>query len=205
MLWKKKPERMKHLNETTYCPGCRRHCELTNPGCPRGEEYARTGVLPERGPDEHHGHHGPHGPHRRGPRGKLTESPRYAQETTAGKLEALLRELGMPRRGERDAQDRVLMILSRAGTMTQRDLTEHLGIQPGSASELIGKLETAGFLTRVPSEQDRRTQDVTLTEAGRVRLGEIETARRESQAHRFDALTEDEQAQLLALLEKLCS
>ena len=201
---------MEPLNETKQkrCPGCGRACDLDAPKCPRGEEYARTGILPEGGDGLRRGGHGREhhafGPRHRGPRGKLIESPRYAQETTAGKLELLLRELGMPRRGERDAQDRALWILGRVGSMTQRDLTEHLGIQPGSASELIGKLETAGRLTRTTSEQDRRTQDVTLTEAGRERLREIETAWRETREHRFDALTGEEQAQLLALLEKLC-
>ena len=35
------------------CPGCPRECDLSAPHCGRGEEYAKTGILPqerERGP-----------------------------------------------------------------------------------------------------------------------------------------------------------
>ena len=37
------------------CPGCSRNCELSNPHCERGKEYARTGVLPEMPKGSHHG------------------------------------------------------------------------------------------------------------------------------------------------------
>ena len=32
----------------TICPCCPRGCPLSRPSCGRGEEYARTGVMPER-------------------------------------------------------------------------------------------------------------------------------------------------------------
>lgn len=32
---------------TKTCPGCPRGCPLTAPSCPRGEEYAKTGRLPQ--------------------------------------------------------------------------------------------------------------------------------------------------------------
>ena len=45
------------MGNETKCPCCPRGCDLSQPGCHRGEEYARTGVIPEG-----HGHgHGPHG------------------------------------------------------------------------------------------------------------------------------------------------
>ena len=30
------------------CPGCGRHCYLDAVGCPRGEDYAKTGIMPPR-------------------------------------------------------------------------------------------------------------------------------------------------------------
>ena len=50
------------------CPCCPKGCDLSRPGCPRGEEYAKTGVIPaEAEGHEHghgpHGHGGPHGDH----------------------------------------------------------------------------------------------------------------------------------------------
>lgn len=57
--------------ENKICPCCGRHCSLDNPHCERGEQYARTGVIPERdttGENDgaghaHHGHrhHHEHG------------------------------------------------------------------------------------------------------------------------------------------------
>ena len=49
-------------------------------------------------------------------------------------------------------QRRVLTILQERGSMQQRELQEYLGIQPGSMSELIGKLEQKGLLKRTSSE-----------------------------------------------------
>ena len=41
----------------------------------------------------------------------------------------------------RGSQKRILIILHEVGKITQRALTERLGIQPGSASEVIAKLD----------------------------------------------------------------
>ncbi|MGN1002837.1 MAG: hypothetical protein ACI4PC_08710 [Oscillospiraceae bacterium] len=40
------------------CPGCPRGCDLSAPSCPRGEEYAKTGRLPQG--HERGGHPGGH-------------------------------------------------------------------------------------------------------------------------------------------------
>lgn len=103
----------------------------------------------------------------------------------------------------RGSQRRVLMILRDAPTITQRELTERLGIQPGSASELIGKLEAAGFLRRAPSEEDRRTSDILLTEAGQAAAEEAYAQREARHRQMFSCLSEAEKETLLGLLEKL--
>ena len=82
-------------------------------------------------------------------------------------------------------QARVLGLLAQGG-MTQREIQEKLQIQPGSVSELTGKLELKGFVTRSRDEKDRRRVVLTLTPAGQRA-----------------ALTGAEQAQLEALLEKV--
>ncbi len=103
----------------------------------------------------------------------------------------------------RGGQNRALHILREDGTMTQRELTERLGIQPGSASELVGKLERAGLIRRTPSDTDRRTADIALTEAGLARREEGAGQEREARRALFAALSEEEKTTLLALLEKL--
>lgn len=64
------------------------------------------------------------------------------------------------------SQKRILIILNEVKSITQRDLTMRLGIQPGSASEILSKLETAGLILRTINETDRRTADISLTKQG---------------------------------------
>lgn len=101
------------------------------------------------------------------------------------------------------SQKRVLMTLLESGDMTQRELTELLGIQPGSASEVIGKLEAAGLILRTPSEMDRRTTDISLTAAGKAAAKEAHTQREKRHQHMFASLSDAEKETLLCLLEKL--
>ena len=98
------------------------------------------------------------------------------------------------------AQARVLSLLA-AGGMTQREIQERLQIQPGSVSELTGKLELKGFVTRSRDEDDRRRVVLTLTPTGR-KAAEAAASRKDV-AVRFDGLTEAERGELAALLEKV--
>ena len=145
-----------------------------------------------RGGDKHREHH------------RSLNEEAYAAMDTDGKLGTLLHELhhmsrfGMESRG---GQGRILKLLAEEGDMTQRKLTEKLGIQPGSASEVIGKLERAGFVTRSENTEDRRTVDVRLTEAGREQFDE----REQEKPDLFSSLSEEEKTLLLSLLEKLRS
>ncbi len=100
-------------------------------------------------------------------------------------------------------QRRILIILSEVDSMTQSELTQKLGIQPGSASEVLGKLEASGMIVRTPSETDRRTADVRLTELGRQKADEAEKRREDRQHQMFACLSDEEQKTLLAILEKL--
>ena len=103
----------------------------------------------------------------------------------------------------RGSQKRILILLLETGPITQRELTERLGIQPGSASKVVAKLENAGLLTRTESEADRRTVDVTMTGEGERQAKEAKSQRDERHGEMFAALSEDEKSQLLGLLEKV--
>lgn len=101
------------------------------------------------------------------------------------------------------SQSRILIILYEQKEMTQKDLTEFLGIKPGSVSEILSKLEKANLITRVHSENDHRTMEVSLTDEGEKLAQEAVERRRERHEQMFVCLTEDEQNTLLFLLEKL--
>ncbi|MGN0993591.1 MAG: MarR family winged helix-turn-helix transcriptional regulator [Butyricicoccus sp.] len=101
------------------------------------------------------------------------------------------------------SQKRVLMVLLKLGPVTQKALTERLGIQPGSASEILSKLENAGLIVRTQNGADRRTTDVLLTEAGTALAREAAAQRKKRHEEMFACLTPEEKTALLSLLEKV--
>lgn len=102
------------------------------------------------------------------------------------------------------SQKRILIVLNEiGGSVTQRELTERLEIQPGSASEVIAKLEDAGYIKRTPNETDRRTININLTELGKTAAEEAKKERKQRHEQMFSCLSEDEKEQLLSLLEKI--
>lgn len=101
------------------------------------------------------------------------------------------------------SQKQILMTLLKTGIITQRELTEKTGVQPGSASEVIGKLEAAGLILRTPSQSDRRTTDVALTQEGRQQAQEALKQRKKRHQEMFSCLSGEEKEQLLALVQKL--
>lgn len=105
----------------------------------------------------------------------------------------------------RGSQKHILIILNetKGGSITQRELTERLGIQPGSASEVIAKLENAGYIKRTPNQADRRTADIRLTETGEKAAKEAERQRIDRHEEMFACLSDGEKKELLTLLQKL--
>jgi DNA-binding MarR family transcriptional regulator len=103
----------------------------------------------------------------------------------------------------RGSQKRILTILLRHGPVTQSALTEHLGIQPGSASEVLSKLESAGFIFKSESAADRRTVNIELTDSGRAKAELALSEREQLKGKMLAPLSQEEQAELLALLEKV--
>lgn len=169
------------MEENKVCPCCGRHCSLEDPMCERGRRYAEKmnrGEAPV--------HNKPH--------------------STNDKLIRNLRDLGHMMKFSfegKGSQKRILIILYESGDMTQRELTERIGIKPGSASEVIGKLENAGLIERRASREDRRTADIKLTEEGRAQAKEAFEQRKVRHEEMFGCLSEEEKNTLLALLEKL--
>lgn len=182
--------------EEGLCPCCGRHCSLKAPHCGRGEEYLRTGIIPEKSHGKEAG-------------GKTYEKQHDRPGSRSGinnELIIRLRELGHMIRFQNEGkagQKRTLIILNEAQCITQHELTERLGIQPGSVSELLAKLESSGLIMRTQNNQDRRTADIQLTDTGRELAREAARERAERQEAMFRCLTEKEKQELLGLLEKV--
>ena len=103
----------------------------------------------------------------------------------------------------RGSQKRILILLRETAGMTQKELTARLGVQPGSASEVLNKLEQAGLISRTPSETDRRTTDIRLTPDGEALAKDAAAQRAERHEQMFSVLSKEEKTTLIALLEKI--
>ena len=102
------------------------------------------------------------------------------------------------------SQKRILiLLLEEKHALTQKELTDRLKVQPGSVSEVLGKLESSGLISRTPNAGDRRTIDIHLTEKGEAAAREAQRHRSERHRQMFTALSDAEKQTLLRLLETL--
>jgi DNA-binding MarR family transcriptional regulator len=106
--------------------------------------------------------------------------------------------MGTPYQG----QGRILSLLKLKPEISQKELSKILDIRSQSLGELLAKLERAGFITRTPSEVDRRGMDIRLTEAGRA-ASEKEDAEPQTRESFLDCLNAEEQATLRDYLGRL--
>jgi len=83
------------------------------------------------------------------------------------------------------------------------EIAERLHLPPPSVSHLLADLEAAGWLVREPDPEDRRRQRLRLTEEGRARLASARRCLEAASTALLKALSEDEQAALFALLDRL--
>ncbi len=111
-----------------------------------------------------------------------------------------LRRGGRPE-GRGYAQDRALRAIASQEGVTQRALMEALDVRPSSISELLTKLENGGLIERRPNPDDRRQMRLYLSDSGRAqaaRLGEDAPL-----PDLFEALTDEERQQYLALTDRM--
>ena len=107
------------------------------------------------------------------------------------------------RRGQRPGQNRVMLMLHRYGSITQKELQEILQIQQGSLSELLSKMESSGLIERKRNPEDRRQVVISLTPEGK----EVEHANHQLVAREnmelFSSLSQEEQDELYRMLRVL--
>ncbi|MBC1493461.1 MarR family transcriptional regulator [Listeria booriae] len=106
--------------------------------------------------------------------------------------------LGNPYRG----QGRVLALLKMKPEITQKELAFLLDMRGQSLGELLSKLERSDYITREPSEADRRVMNVKLTEAGAEAAEQAQDAEYDS-SNLFDVLSEEEQNNLHDYMQRV--
>jgi DNA-binding MarR family transcriptional regulator len=97
----------------------------------------------------------------------------------------------------------VFRILAATPAITQQALATALGTLPSRLVAIIDELESKGLLERRPHESDRRSYALHLTDKGKSTLQAIGKVAREHQQALLAALSEDEQAALAGLLQRV--
>jgi len=97
----------------------------------------------------------------------------------------------------------ILATLRRNGTsLTPTVLYRSLMLSSGAVSTRIEKLVKRGLITRQYNEEDRRSCQVLLTEAGITLIDEAFSDHVTNEKSLLGSLTQEEQAQLATLLQK---
>jgi DNA-binding MarR family transcriptional regulator len=87
----------------------------------------------------------------------------------------------------------------------QRELASHLGIVPSRLVVLLDELETKGLVARERSAQDRRSQQLQLTQKGSRLLEKVERIATAHDADLGSSLTDAERETLIELCAKLAA
>lgn len=96
-----------------------------------------------------------------------------------------------------------LTSLRLAGALTPRELADTERVQPPTMTKTVSKLEERGLVQRTPHPTDGRQVILSMTEAGRVVLAQLERTRNEWLARRLAELTPEERDTLLRAAEIL--
>jgi len=107
------------------------------------------------------------------------------------------------RRGGKRGQRKILTLLTQNPGISQKELQDRLGIESGSMSELVIKLEHKGLITRTKDDIDKRMSKLTITELGSRMSKELEDLAAGEEQLLLSSLDAGEQEQLQLLLSKL--
>lgn len=95
----------------------------------------------------------------------------------------------------------ILRILGKK-SCTIGELAHQLEVRPSSMSQMIGRMELAGFIQRQTDEKDARSKIIVLKEKGKQHLEDISQNRIKLLSAPFLQLSEKEQVQIVELMEK---
>lgn len=105
-----------------------------------------------------------------------------------------------PHRG----QGRVLALLKLQPEISQKELSYLLDMRNQSLGELLVKLEKSGAITREPSEEDRRSMNIKLTQTG-AELIRSSSGKPDDAGKIFDCLSVEDRDKLREILASLSS
>jgi DNA-binding MarR family transcriptional regulator len=97
-------------------------------------------------------------------------------------------------------QPPVLFTLSEQDGRTNSELAALLEVTPATTTNMVKRMEQAGFVTRRRDAEDERVSRVYLTDAGRAVLAEMEAVIHQTETIMFDGFALEERVLLRRLL-----
>jgi len=91
----------------------------------------------------------------------------------------------------------VAYMLASRGAMTMSRLADQLGVSLPNLTGIVERMAEKGLVERIRPEDDRRTVQVGMTDAGRLVLDEIDMVKRQEMANIIGRLTPDQQDRAL--------
>lgn len=97
----------------------------------------------------------------------------------------------------------LLAALEEFGPCSQSGLSDRTGIYRSDIVATVNELTARGFVVRAPDPADRRRNAITLTDAGRRHLKQLDALLADAQAEFLAPLSADDQAELIRILRIL--
>ncbi|MER6047520.1 MarR family winged helix-turn-helix transcriptional regulator [Streptomyces sp. NPDC001793] len=105
--------------------------------------------------------------------------------------------------GMRMTHHAVLSAVAELGPVSQAELGRTVGIDPKDIVAIVNDLQNDGLVTRTPDPKDRRKNAIGISADGKRRLRRTERLGDAANAELTAALSEEERAQLIALLNRI--
>lgn len=96
-------------------------------------------------------------------------------------------------------------IAAAPGGITASSVAQNITLSPATVSNVIDRLEHRELIHRERSTQDRRRVVLSLTDLGRERLAAAPRPLQEDFIHKYQALAEWEQSQLVAGMQRIAA
>jgi DNA-binding MarR family transcriptional regulator len=96
----------------------------------------------------------------------------------------------------------VMAVVAKLGSVSQRAISDHLGLDASDVVGILDILEKAGMVERRRDPDDRRRHAVVITEAGEQASRRLTTLKAEAESRVLAGLDPDERRKLAELLDR---
>lgn len=105
--------------------------------------------------------------------------------------------------GGKAGQRRILVMLLKRGSLTQKELQDALEVSPAALSEILGKMEEASLIERNKSTDDKRQMKLSLLPEGLSMANKAHEHYTRTLSRMFECLSDKEKNILDEILGKL--